>query len=320
MSDALRLVVDTYDWAVDVVRGLFGLAPLAPELTKLNCEGPLMVRVAAGWRIETRRTMHALMRFEQDVVLFEGAVPRDGRIVVTPLTGALIRVYTKLESRHPAARHGCVTTETVFEPAPNGPRIERFEVPDKVVIRERLACEWDAPAAQRVRLAVVDDTVDDNIGPPSGQIVLHPARAGRLMLRLTAETDWGQTTLMRAVEVVAPKLRLSLPRPRVQIAHPGEEVCFEWRAFGAESVWMVGPDSLHPQRVDEDGFLYVKLGWRPVEFHLIAKGYAARPPVKFLARLGWLRGLGRMLGFGAPERSVVLRAVPQPFACLEAGE
>jgi hypothetical protein len=62
----------------------------------------------------------------------------------------------------------------------------------------------------------------------------------------------------------------------------------------------------------------VKLGWRKAEFQLIARGYAARPQVNFLARLG-LGGLGRLLGFGAPERSVVLRAEPQPFACLEAG-
>jgi hypothetical protein len=319
MSDASRLVVDAYDWTVDLVRGVFGLPPLAPEITKLNCEGPLKVRIAAGWRVETRRTMHAFLRFDQDgVTLFEGAVPRDGRIVMTPLTRALIRVYARLESRHPAARHGSVTTEIVFEPEPNGPPIERFAAPDKVMIGDSLVCEWDAPAAQRVRLAVVDDEVADTIGLPSGQFVLHPKRAGRLVLRLTAETDWGQTSLVRDVKVLAPRLQLILPRGRVQSGHPGEEVCFEWRALNAERAWMVGPDSTQPQQVDLEGFLYVKLGSRPAEFQLIARGYAARPQVNFLARLG-LGGVGRLLGFGAPERSVVLRAEPQPFACLEAG-
>jgi hypothetical protein len=321
MSDGLRLIVDAFDWSVDVVRGLLGWPPLAPEMSKLKPVGPPIVRVPTSWKIETRRAMHAFLRVEQNGdTLFEGAVPRDGRIVVTPLMPELIRVYAKLESRHPTARHGTVTTETVLEPAPNGPAIERFAAPDKVVIGDSLACEWDAPAAQRVRLAVVDDEIADTIGPSSGQLVLHPKRAGRMRLRLTAEAEWGQTSLVRTVEVVAPRLQLTLPQGRVQIGHPGEEVCFEWRAFGAESVWMVGPESTQPQRVDAEGFLYVKLGWRPVEFQLIARGYAARPKVRFPAWLGWLEGVGRLLGFGVPERSVVLCAEPQPFASLEAGE
>jgi hypothetical protein len=62
---------------------------------------------------------------------------------------------------------------------------------------------------------------------------------------------------------------------------------------GAESVWLLAPDAEQPQQVDAECCLFVTLGWRPAEYLLIARGY------------------------GNAERSAVLRAVPQPFACLE---
>ena len=92
--------------------------------------------------------------------------------------------------------------------------------------------------------------------------------------------------------MIAPTLRIALPRPAVQVGHPGDEVRFEWRVTGARSVWLVTPDSDRPQPVGEDSFLFVTLGWRPAEFQLIARGY------------------------GGAERSAVLRAVPHPYACL----
>ena len=210
-------------------------------------------------------------------------------------------LHLALESRHPAARHGCVVTETVVEPLPNGPAVERFEVPATALLGESVACAWHAPAAKRARLAVVEDgKAADYVGPPSGQIVLRPERPGRVMLRLTADNDWGQTTLMRAVEITAPKVEITLPRPAVQAGHPGEEVRFEWKAEGAESVWLISPGCDAPQRLDDKdagfkdgGFVFVKLGWRPAEFQLIARGY------------------------GGAEQSVTFRAEPQPCACLD---
>ena len=82
--------------------------------------------------------------------------------------------------------------------------------------------------------------------------------------------------------------------PAVRAGHPGEEVRFEWRTFAADKVWLVPPDGADPQLLPHhDGFLSVTLGWQPVEFRLVARGYA-----------------------GA-ECSTVLRAEPQPFASLE---
>jgi hypothetical protein len=292
---ALDLAVDSFDWTIDALRRVLGFPPLPPQLLKLTFDQQPTVRVATRLRLETRRTFHTFLLVEQDGrVLFEGTPPARGGVGVRPLTGGLMRVHVKLESARGAALHGCTVTEAIVEPLPNGPAVERFDAPSKVRVGEYVACAWHVPAAEWVRLAIIgDDNVTDSPGPSSGQILLNPARPGRMFLRLTAENAWGKTSVSRSVEVVAPKLRITLPRGGVQSGHPGEDVRFEWRATGAASVWLIGPDSDQPQPVGEESCLFVTLGWRPAEFQLIARGY------------------------DGAESSAVLRAVPQPFACLE---
>jgi hypothetical protein len=289
--------VDIYDWTVDALRAAFKLPPLPPVLLKLEFDRQARVRVMTGLRIETRRTFHASLLVEQDQnTLFEGAPPSKGWVVVVPLTGSVMRVRLQLESRHPAARHGTQLTEMFVEPLPNGPPIERFDVPPTVAFGDSLACAWHAPAAECVSVALIEDgDVDDRTGPASGQIVFRSARPGRALVRLTAETEWGQTTLTRTVKVVVPPLRIALQRPAVQSGHPGAEVVFEWRTFGADGVWLFSPGRDEPQQLEDKdgGLLRVTLGWEPAEFRVVARGY------------------------GGAERSVVLRAVPQPFACLD---
>jgi hypothetical protein len=233
MSGALDSVLDVFDWAVDGVRRLVGLPPLPPDLLKLEFDQPPTVRVPAALRTEMRRTFHAFLRVEQDHnVLFEGAPPRNGRVMVTPLTGALMRVHLKQESRHPMACHGCIVTETIIEPLPNGPPV-RIDVTSKVLLGDPLACGWHAPMAERVRLAAIEDgNVADHIGPSSGQILLHPTRPGRKVLRLTAETEWGQTTVTCTDEVVVTKLRIALVSAATQAAHPGERVRIPVKVIG----------------------------------------------------------------------------------------
>jgi hypothetical protein len=294
MSARLDWLVDAFDLGIDAVRGICGFPQMPPQLVKLECDREPTVRVATGLRLETRRTFHAFLRVEQDgQVLFEGSPPKNGRVGITPLTGALMRVHAKLESRNPAARHGTTVTEAIFEPRPNGPAVAQFNAPAKVPFGEVVAVAWHAPAAQRVHLAMIEDgNVEDSIGLPSGQILVTPTRPGRLLLRLTAENSWGQTTVTKRCEIVAPKLRIDVPRTAAA-GHPGDTVRFQWRVSGAESVWLIAPDAEQPQQVDAECCLFVTLGWRPAEYELLARAY------------------------GGAQRSVTLQAVPQPFACLE---
>lgn len=144
---------------------------------------------------------------------------------------------------------------------------------------------------------IQDGAIAEHIGTPIGELVVPAPRPGKVLLRLTAEAGWGQSTVTRKVTVVAPQLKLILLRPAFQVARPGETVRFEWRMMAAESAWLVPPGSAVPEplRDTTGGYLDVTLGSRAVEFQVIARGY------------------------GGAERRVVLRAVPDPIACLETG-
>jgi hypothetical protein len=286
--------LDAYDWLVDAVRGLFGLRPLPQEILKLSVD-ELTVRRAANVVIETRRARMAFLRARQDnEILFEGPAPRDGKVAIQPLTPNPVELQAIVEPRHPA--NGVLRFESVLEPAPNGPSIDRFDTPATVMLGDDIACGWAAPCSERVRLAAIQDgKVTDHIGPPIGELVVPAPWPGRVQLRLTAEASWGKSILTKTVTVAAPKLRLVLLRPAVQVGCPGDFVRFEWRMMANESAWLIGPPPAAPQRIPDKngGFLDVKLGWRPVEYQIVAQGY------------------------GGAERSAVLRAVPQPFAALE---
>jgi hypothetical protein len=298
MSVAASAAVGFVDWSLDMLRAAIGLGPRPPSLS-LQFEAHPTVRVQTALRVEMRRTVFARALIEQDeTVLFDGPVPLDGRIGVMPMTPEPIRMRVSQEGHDPTARHGTMVTETVIEPLPNGPAVERFDAPAHVALGDSIPCLWDAPRAERVRLAVIQDgEVNDHIGPSTGQLVVPAMRPGRVLLRLTAETSWGERTLTRTVTIAPPQLKLILLRPAVQAACPGETVRFEFKASEAESLWVIVPDADRPQRLPDTsgGFLDVTLGWQPVEFQVIARGY------------------------GGAERSALLRAVPNPAACLETG-
>jgi hypothetical protein len=290
------MVIEAYDWLVNAGRSFVGLPPLEPELLKLAVLGELTVRQNAYLEIETRRARQAFLRARQvDEILYEGAAPLDGKVRIFPLTRGPIELLVSLEPRYPRAGNGPLRFESLLEPAPSGPLIESFNTPAKVTLGDNIACGW-VTRAEQVRLAVIrDGEVTEHIGPPVGELVVPAPRPGRVLLRLTAEASWGQSTVTRNIAVVAPQLKLILQRPAVQVGRPGQSVRFEWRMMAAESAWLVPPGSAAPEQIGDKngGFLDIKLGWHPVEFQVIARGY------------------------GGAERSAVLRAVPDPIAWLE---
>jgi hypothetical protein len=235
---------------------------------------------------------------EQDrVALFDGLVSRDGGIGVLAQTGATMRTRVTLEGRNPAARNGRLVLESLIDPEPNGPPIERFDVPSKVVFGDPISVAWESATAERVRLAMIENAnVKESIEAPRGQVLVYPSRPGRLIMRLNAETSWGQRSETRIVSVVAPKLRLWTPSGTERAGHPGEEIRFEWRTENAVEAWLISPGSKTPEGVPASAVLFVTLGWRPAEFQVIARGR------------------------DGAEKSVTFRGVPQPFASLEADQ
>jgi hypothetical protein len=290
---AAAAAVGVFDWGVDVLRGLFGLAPHPPELLNFAVD-QLIVQRAAYVTLEARRTRQATLQILQvNNILFTGPAPRDGKARFVPLTQDPVELEAVLEPRHPA--NAIVRFETVLVPEPNGPAIDRFDVPAIITLGDGITCLWDAPRAESVQFAVIQDgAITGHTVSPVGQMVLPaPALPGTVTLRLTAECGWGQTTLVRTVAVAAPELKLVLLQPAAQCGYPGDRVRFEWKAEAAESLWLFAPGA-NPKRLDRDGgILDVTIGLQPMEFQVVARRY------------------------GGVERSAVLRAIPDPLACLE---
>jgi hypothetical protein len=293
--------VDLVDWIVDAARGLIGLPPRPPVLLVFGFDEQPKVRVLTLLQVQTRRSVMTRVVVEQDrAVIFDGPATREGAVGVLPQTGATMRIRVTIEGRDPAARNGRLVMEASADPEPNGPAIERFDVPAKVVFGDPIAIAWESATAERVRLAMIEDAkVKESIEAPRGQVLVHPSRPGRLIMRLNAETSWGQrsaTRIVRVVPPVPPKVRLSTPAGTERAGHPGEEIRFEWRSENATELWLISPGCETPQAVPAEGVLFVALGRRPAEFVLTARGR------------------------DGAEKSVTFRAVPQPFAILEAEE
>lgn len=235
---------------------------------------------------------------EQDrTAIFDGLVSRDSGAGILAQTGETMRIRVTVEGRNPAARNGKLVMESLVDPEPNGPAIERFDVPAKVVFGNPISCAWESATAERVRLAMIEDAnVKEFIEGPRGQVLVYPSRPGRLIMRLNAETSWGQRSETRIVRVVPPKLRLWAPSGTERAGHPGEKIGFEWRTENATEVWLISPGCKTPEKVPASAVLFVIAGWRPAEFQVIARGQ------------------------GGIERAVTFRAVPQPFAILEGEE
>jgi len=290
--------VDFVDWIVDFGRGLIGLPPRPPELLVFGFDEKPKVRVLTTLRIQTRRAVLTHVLVEQDrTAIFDGLVSRDSGAGVLAQTGATMKIRVTLEGRNPAARNGKLVMESLVDPEPNGPPIERFDVPGKVIFGDPISCAWESATAERARLAMIEDAnVKESIEGPRGQVLVYPSRPGRLILKLTAESSWGTRSESRIVRVAPPKLRLWAPAGTERAGHPGEKIGFEYRTENATEVWLTSPGCKTPQKAPKSGVLFVVVGWRPAEFLLIARGQ------------------------GGIERAVTFRAVPQPFAILEREE
>jgi hypothetical protein len=288
-------VVDACDFTVDVWRVWLGMQPLLPQLLHFKFDKPPKVREAVEIEIETRRTRLVLLRARQGgEILHEGPVPGEGKVTIVPLTPEPIEFQITMEPAHPAGR--LQRHESVLEPLPNGPAIESFDAPSTVTLGGDIGIGWVAPRSEQTLLAVIQNGgVSESIGPPIGQLVVPAPLPGKVLLRLTAKASWGTSTTTKIVIVAPPRLGLTLLEPAVQVGLPGQTLRFEFKASGADSLWLIGPASDPPVRFPDNdgGRLLVKLGDRPEEFTVVARGY------------------------GGAERHVVLRALPNPLALLD---
>lgn len=294
MTDDGRLM-NAMDALVDSLRRLAGLTPRPPKVIELKFDAPLVMQLPATLFLRTRRAVHAHLHVTQgEEVLFDGAVPPNSQICLTPVTRERVRLRLVLESRSAGiARNSQPVLETFVELS--APPPTRIDAPNQAKLGDGIPVNWEAPGAVQVKVIVTEDNyVSESLGPPVGALTLRPCRPGRLMLRIVAEYDSDKSrTDTCFIEVVATPLRINLLSPPIQYGLLGEQICFDWAIEGARTASLVALTRGERQEVELNASMLVTLQTEPEDFLLLALPFDG----------------------GRPQR-VRLRADPRPLRSL----
>jgi hypothetical protein len=260
--------------------------PDATRLLRFTSERPRLVRcafaqqpvvgVANILQIKTRHAEAASLVVRQDrEELFNGDIPPNAEITLTPLTAAELVISLTLEARSNSGIRPVAHTLRVKPHAPP-PTFVKIEAPSQVSVGESLTIIWDAPDAASVTLQIENDGErTEHAGASSGAFTLRPNREGLILLRLTAQGPHAKASETRTVRVKMPKPRFGIEQP-VQSGPPGTEVAFRWKIAHAREAFLEAPLRHQSHRVALEGGMVVTIDAQPEEFHLIAIGLDGR--------------------------------------------
>ena len=230
------------------------------------------------WR--TKRAGAAFLHIEQPegVVLCHSPVVINGTTTIPILAPTPIYVWFRLEPRQ-------LRTNTEQEPfnlppvipvLPR-PRFVRLDVPATASLHGTFDVVWDAgDDATGVDLIINDGRrVIKETHYPSGVRTIVASRAGKWVVRLTAQGTHRAVTASRIISVEAPAPRIDVER-RVIAGPPGMEGTFVWHMTDAVRAYLHAP--LRNQRCEAplEGGLPVTVGEEPEYFYLVAIGIDGR--------------------------------------------
>ncbi|MCZ7641526.1 MAG: hypothetical protein M5U33_00595 [Pseudorhodoplanes sp.] len=213
--------------------------------------------------------------------MFNGDIPPNAEITLTPLTAAELVITLTLEARPDSGMRPVAHTLRVKPHAPP-PAFVKIETPAQINIGESLTILWDAPDAVSVALQIENDGKrSEHAGASSGAFTLHPQQEGLILLRLVAQGAHAKASETRTVRVKMPKPRFGIEQP-VQSGPPGNEVAFRWKITHAREAFLEAPLREQTHRVALEGGMVVTIDAQPEEFHLVAVGLDGR---RYIERL-----------------------------------
>jgi len=247
-----------------------------PRLIRCAFAQRPVVGVANTLQIKTRHAESAALVVRQDrEELFNGDIPPNAEIAVTPVTAAELVVFITLEGRPDSGARPVVHTLRV-RPKAVPPTFAKIEVSAQAAVGESLTILWDAPDAVSVTLQIdADGERAEHAGASSGAFTLRPNREGLILLRLVAQGPHAKASETRTVRVKMPKPRFEIERA-VQSGAPGTEVAFRWRISGARQAFIEAPLRGEAHGVALEGGMVVTIDRQPEEFQLVAVGLDGR--------------------------------------------
>ncbi len=186
-----------------------------------------VVGVLNTLEVKTRHAAGATLRIRQDGEdLFNGEIPPNAEIGITPLTPAELVVSLTLE---PAR----VVHNFRVKPQVAAPVFSKIDVARQGFVGDSLPVVWESPSATSVTLHIeYGEDRAEHAGTAAGLFMLRPTRPGPILLRLVAQGPFATAVETRTVQVAAPVPRIEIEHP-VQSGAPGTAVTFHWRISGA---------------------------------------------------------------------------------------
>lgn len=268
------------------VNGANWTMPRAGRMLRLIASRPRLVRCAFAQhptvgipnvlQVKTRHAASASLIVRQDrEELFNGDIPPNAEIAITPLAAAELVVTLTLEGRPESGARPVVHTLRV-RPKDVPPTFAKIDVAAQASVGESLTILWDAPGATSVTLQIeAGDERTEHAEASSGAFTLRLSREGLIVLRLIAQGPHAKSVETRTVRVRMPKPRIEIEQP-VQSGAPGTEVAFRWRITNAREAFVEAPLRKEAHGVPLEGGMVVTIDAQPEEFHLIAVGLDGR--------------------------------------------
>lgn len=270
------LKVSGANWTMPDASRLLRFISARPRLIRWSFAQRPIVGIANILQIETRHAEGASLVVRQDrEELFNGDIPPNAEIALTPLTAAELVISLTLEA-HPDSGMRSVAHTLRVKPHAPPPVFTKLEVPPQVSVGESVTILWDAPDATSVTLQIENDGErTEHAGASSGAFTLRPNREGLIVLRFVAQGPHAKASETRTVRVKMPKPRFEIAQP-VQSGPPGTEVAFQWRITHAREAFLEAPLREQTHRVALEGGVVVTIDRQPEEFHLVAVGLDGR--------------------------------------------
>jgi hypothetical protein len=260
--------------------------PSAGRMLRLIASRPRLVRCAFAQhptvgipnvlQVKTRHAESASLIVRQDrEELFNGDIPPNAEIAITPLTATELVVSLTLEPNQESGARPVVHTLRV-KPLAVPPKFAKIDIAPQASVGDNLTILWDAPDATSVALQIEHgDEREEHGGAASGIFTLPLQREGLILLRLIAQGTHANTIETRTVRVKIAKPRIAIEQ-LVQSGAPGTEATFHWRITGAREAFVEAPLRNEAHSVALEGGMVVTIDCYPEEFHLIAVGLDGR--------------------------------------------
>lgn len=278
-------------WMLPDAGRMFRLVSARPRLVRCAFAEHPTVGVPNILQVKSRNAEGASLSIRQDrEELFNGDVPPNGEIGVTPLTPAELVVSLTLEPRQGSAEARSVVHTFRVRPKVVPPKFAKLDVASHVSLGEALTVIWEAPEANSVTLQIEQgDQRAEHAEASSGAFMLRPAQEGLILLRLIAQGEHAKTVETRTVRVKVAKPRIEIERP-VHSGAPGTAVRFHWRISGAREAYIEAPERDEIHRVALDGGMTATIESLPEDFHLVAVGLDGRRHTEVLSTIPRLIG------------------------------